>query len=134
MHVPATEVMTMSVTDEYLCYQMGGQHGDALLTTFIATTVSDTALVVMCTVVPPGQGARARVHEDFDESIYVLDGELEIAADGRSFPVGPGDYVLLSGGVSHAWRNPGDRAARIIRTCTSADQEVHPFRVAGTGR
>ncbi|MEV4627338.1 cupin domain-containing protein [Micromonospora sp. NPDC049523] len=128
--------MTLMMSNDGVCYLMAGPDSGATVTTFIAASFSNTdaALVVMCTVVPPHEGSVPRVHEDVDESFYVLDGELQMTADGRSFTMAPGDYTLVPGGLRHAWRNPGGEPARVIRTCTRAGQEAHPFRVAGIGR
>ena len=53
----------------------------------------------------------AHVHS-FEESVYVLEGQLVIDTRGGSILLGPGDYGLVPVGVEHRWRNQGTGPAR----------------------
>jgi quercetin dioxygenase-like cupin family protein len=53
----------------------------------------------------------AHVHS-FEESVYVLEGELVVDTGEGSLLLRAGDYGLLPVGVPHAARNPGPVAAR----------------------
>jgi mannose-6-phosphate isomerase-like protein (cupin superfamily) len=48
----------------------------------------------------------------FEESFYVLEGNVIGEIDGRAFLFSPGDFGLISTGVKHAWRNASDKPAR----------------------
>lgn len=48
----------------------------------------------------------------FEESFYVLEGEVIGEIDGQAHLFVPGDYGLISTGVKHAWRNAGEQPAR----------------------
>lgn len=39
-----------------------------------------------------------------DELMYVVDGAVEVEAEGRAHRLGRGDTLYMSGGVRHRWR------------------------------
>ncbi|GAA3387385.1 XRE family transcriptional regulator [Streptomyces roseoviridis] len=49
-----------------------------------------------------------------DELMYVADGAVEVEADGRVHRLGPGDTLLLSGGVRHRWRTTDPRSRVLV--------------------
>jgi quercetin dioxygenase-like cupin family protein len=67
-------------------------------------------------VVPPGAGAPPHTHAHEDESFYVLSGELLVEVEGDSAPrrVAPGGFFFGARGRRHAFRNVGDRPARVL--------------------
>ncbi|MEU8586259.1 XRE family transcriptional regulator [Streptomyces sp. NPDC048664] len=48
-------------------------------------------------------GGRETQHRN-DELMYVVDGAVEVEAEGRAHRLGRGDTLYLSGGVRHRWR------------------------------
>ncbi|WP_028922626.1 quercetin 2,3-dioxygenase [Pseudonocardia acaciae] len=64
--------------------------------------------------VPPGSGPPPHVHTREDESFYLLDGVLEVAAGGQVSLLRPGDFAFLPRGVPHWFTNPGVAAARAL--------------------
>lgn len=48
----------------------------------------------------------------FEESFYVLEGNVIGEIDGRANLFSPGDFGLIGTGVKHAWRNVSDTPAR----------------------
>ncbi|KPI16337.1 transcriptional regulator, XRE family with cupin 2 sensor [Actinobacteria bacterium OK074] len=48
-------------------------------------------------------GGREFQHRN-DELMYVVDGAVEVEAEGRAHRLGPGDTLYLTGGVRHRWR------------------------------
>jgi quercetin dioxygenase-like cupin family protein len=71
-------------------------------------------------VVPPGAGAPPHTHRREDESFYVLSGELLVDAEGEAAPlrVGPGGFFFGARGRRHAFRNVGEKPARILMLST----------------
>jgi len=63
----------------------------------------------ICELDPDGSVAW-HVHA-FEESFYVLSGELVCETDDGAFLLTEGDYGVVSVGASHAWRNPGGSMA-----------------------
>lgn len=58
------------------------------------------------------QGSVDRHVHSFEESFYVLAGELVCDTNEGSFLLRPGDYGFVPVGAPHAWRNVGSEAAR----------------------
>lgn len=55
----------------------------------------------------PG-GTIAGHHHFYEESFYVLSGEVLLDLDGHRYQLGPNDYGVALAGVGHAWHNVGD--------------------------
>jgi quercetin dioxygenase-like cupin family protein len=77
----------------------------------------------------PGAGPPLH-HHDFDESFYVLAGELTFQLGDETVVAGPGQLVFAPRGVPHAFANLGDVAARQLIVCTPAGFERHFARLA----
>jgi mannose-6-phosphate isomerase-like protein (cupin superfamily) len=60
---------------------------------------------------PPGQTWEGYVHAT-DELLMVLEGELELEMEGRTFRPQAGEEVLIPARVSHSLRNVGETTAR----------------------
>jgi quercetin dioxygenase-like cupin family protein len=60
---------------------------------------------------PSGGALPAHVHS-FEDSLYVLEGEVVIDIAGGSFRLGPGDYGMSAVGVPHALRNVSSAPVR----------------------
>lgn len=48
----------------------------------------------------------------FEESFYVLEGDLILQCGGQASALGPGNFGLIATGVTHGWRNAGSAPAR----------------------
>jgi quercetin dioxygenase-like cupin family protein len=72
----------------------------------------------------PGGGPPPHIHHREDESFYLLEGTLTIQAAGRTFRATPGDFVHISRGIVHSFRNDGKVDAKLLTT-------VSPARPAG---
>ena len=59
----------------------------------------------------PGSSLPGHVHS-FEQSFFVLEGEVVLTNPEGSFLLGPDDYGLLPVGVPHAWRNESGVTAR----------------------
>ena len=63
--------------------------------------------------VPPGAMVPPpHSHTDNEECVYVLEGTLRYAVDGRVRDLGPGDWMSTPRGSVHAFSNTADRTAR----------------------
>ena len=56
-------------------------------------------------VVPGGHGPPPHIHQHEDECFYVIEGEFDVTAGGRSLHAVPGTYIHLPRGQAHAFRN-----------------------------
>jgi quercetin dioxygenase-like cupin family protein len=59
----------------------------------------------------PGGRLPGHVHS-FEQSFFILEGEVVLSTPEGSFQLGPDDYGLLPVGLPHAWRNEGDGPAQ----------------------
>ena len=70
-------------------------------------------------VVPPGAGAPPHTHTREDEAFYVLSGEIQVEFEGETAPrrVRPGGFFFGARHRCHAYRNVGDKPARVLVLC-----------------
>jgi len=64
----------------------------------------------ICFLEPQGL-IRPHLHA-FEESFYILEGNVVAAIGEHAYALGPGHFGLIATGVRHAWRNAGERPAR----------------------
>ena len=81
------------------------------------------AYALLEAIVPPGAGPPPHIHSREDEAFYVLDGELQFHADGRSFSATSGAWVTLAKGSLHYFKNTGSKPARMLIVVTPAGLE-----------
>jgi quercetin dioxygenase-like cupin family protein len=66
-------------------------------------------------VVPAGfPGPALHIHPDFDETFYVLDGEIAVRVGDEAHEAGPGTVAFVPRGTPHTFANPSDRPARML--------------------
>ncbi len=78
-------------------------------------------------------GGRVAWHvRAFEESFYVVDGEVVCETDEGAFLLGPGDYGVVGVGAPHAWRNVGTQQARWAQMAAPQPRSTarHTFVVA----
>ena len=76
--------------------------------------------VSVITMAPNADGPESHVHEDEDDSFYILDGELTFLLDEGEVPAPSGTFVLVPPGVKHTFRNALDRPTRVLIIHTPA--------------
>lgn len=59
----------------------------------------------------PGGIVQPHLHS-FEESFYLLDGNLILQMSGHEYPLVPGNFGLIPTGLPHSWRNTGEQPAR----------------------
>lgn len=76
-------------------------------------------------VIRTGQGNAEHLHDNCDEILHLLEGELEHAAGpGCVFHMKPGDTITLPAGTAHCARSVGDRDAVMVVAYSSAYRQV----------
>lgn len=63
---------------------------------------------------PPGTFVPPHIHPTQDEYIYMLEGRLDLALDGREAAANPGDLVRLPMGEPHGIFNKSDQPAKCL--------------------
>jgi quercetin dioxygenase-like cupin family protein len=84
---------------------------------------------VIETTPAPGAGPPLH-HHDFDETFYVIEGELTFRLHDDTVIARPGDVVFAPRGVPHTFANLGEAPARQLIVCTPAGFERHFARLA----
>jgi mannose-6-phosphate isomerase-like protein (cupin superfamily) len=70
--------------------------------------------VVLEMTLPVGSSAPLHVHENLDDTWYVLEGEMVVRCGDDQLTVGPGHWISMPRGVPHTFRVVGDLPARIL--------------------
>lgn len=69
-------------------------------------------------LVLPGQGPPLHTHTNEDETMYVIEGELEVVLGDKTYTARPGDFAHMARGVPHRFKNISDKPARMLLTYT----------------
>jgi quercetin dioxygenase-like cupin family protein len=84
---------------------------------------------VIETATPPGVSPPLH-HHDFDETFYVMAGELTYQLRDEQSTAGPGQLVFAPRGVPHTYANLSGNPARQLIICTPAGFERYFARMA----
>ena len=68
-------------------------------------TGKKSQLVIMS--VPPGGEIGEETHDRVEQTLFFVEGTGEGMLDGETFPIGPGDVVVVTPGTRHNFRNTG---------------------------
>jgi mannose-6-phosphate isomerase-like protein (cupin superfamily) len=71
----------------------------------VVFTGQKSQLVVMR--IPPGGEVGAETHNYTEQTLFFLSGVGEGEFDGKTFPIGSGDVVVVTAGTEHNFRNTG---------------------------
>jgi quercetin dioxygenase-like cupin family protein len=72
----------------------------------------------------PDAALPAHVHS-YEESLYVIDGEVVVQTPGEAARLGPGDYGLIPVGVEHSLRNDGTGQVQWARMSAPAPRAAY---------
>ena len=88
-----------------------------------------SAAVFECTV-PRGEKLRAPAHshDDYEETVYGLEGVLTWTVDGRPIEVAPGQALCIPRGAVHRFDNLGDEDAKALMVASPAKIGPEYFR------
>lgn len=83
------------------------------------------AFAVIDMLVPPGGGPGPHAHPDFQESFYVLAGEVEVKTEERTYVAQQGGFVSIpKGGMIHQFKNQSDATAHLLCLVVPAGLET----------
>ena len=111
-------------------------------TVTIKTGISDTNGVysLMHWAVPPGASAVPHAHELYEETFYILSGELEVLLGESTSAVTTGDFISIPAGTRHGFSNrTSDEVTMLVGLTPGGMEELfYKFRDdgqhAGTGK
>src|ERR687898_1153503 len=87
---------------------------------------ADDALFLFEHRMPPTLGVPAHTERNY-EAFYVLEGTLEVEADGERYRLGPGEFIRPRPGVVHSLHNPGPAMVRILTPVPPGSPHVRFF-------
>lgn len=102
--VKAQEGTALSVVgDSYRIIMSGEQTGGAFATIDM--------------LIPPGGGPGPHSHAGFQESFYVIDGEIEFKSEASTYIATTGTFVSIpKGGIIHGFKNKTDATVHLLCT------------------
>jgi len=75
-------------------------------------------------LVPPGGGPGPHAHAAWQESFFVMDGEIEVKSEQGIYTATKGSLVNIpQGGMVHCFRNKTDQLARLLCTVVPAGMD-----------
>jgi len=77
-------------------------------------TGKNSQLVIMS--IPPGGEVGKEVHKYTEQTLFFLSGTGEGELDGKKFPIGPGDAVVVVPGTEHNFTNTVSEDLKIYTT------------------
>src|SRR5476651_1163949 len=111
--------VTMSPGDGKTLSVMGGTY--RLLVTGKET---DGAFATIEMIIPPGGGPGPHAHPDFQETFYVIEGEVEVKSEAGTYIAKKGAYVVIpKGGIVHCFKNKSDKIANLLCTVVPSGLE-----------
>ena len=129
----STQTRPVSATAGFVLPPSDGEKiwivGDTL---WLKATSAETggAYTVIENISLPGNGPPPHLHENDDESMYVIDGEFEILLGAKTMRAGPGAFAFVPKRTIHRFRCIGDRPGKILIHFTPGGIEGF-FREAG---
>jgi quercetin dioxygenase-like cupin family protein len=104
-------------SDERLEYRRGGISMKSL-----GAGLHDQKLEPFLISVEPGMTSEEPVEHPGQEFVFCLDGTIDYEVDGRSYPLQPGDSLILDATRPHLFRNTQRNAATLIVVFQASDQ------------
>ena len=78
-----------------------------LVTLKVESRMTNGAYAIFENVVPPGRGVPLHVHTWEDETLYGVEGNLQVVLGDRTQVTTAGDFVNMPRGVPHRFQNVG---------------------------
>ncbi len=85
---------------------------------------TDGSFAVIDMLVPPGGGPAPHAHPDFQESFYVVEGQVDFKSESGNYTAKTGSFVNIPlGGIVHCFKNTTMTAAHLLCTVIPAGLE-----------
>ncbi|WP_428330174.1 cupin domain-containing protein [Mucilaginibacter sp.] len=82
------------------------------------------AFAVIDMLIPPGSGPGPHAHAAFQESFFVVDGEVEVKSEAGTYVAKKGAFVSIPlGGMVHCFKNISAQAAHLLCTVVPSGLE-----------
>ena len=85
---------------------------------------TENAFAVIDMLIPPGGGPMPHAHATFQESFYVIEGEIVVRTEEQTYVAKQGAFVSIpKGGAIHSFKNETDANAHILCIVVTAGLE-----------
>jgi quercetin dioxygenase-like cupin family protein len=85
---------------------------------------TENAFAVIDMLIPPGGGPMPHAHATFQESFYVIEGEIVVRTEEQTYVARPGAFVSVpQGGVIHSFKNETASNTHILCLVVAAGLE-----------
>ncbi|KFF02778.1 cupin domain-containing protein [Chryseobacterium luteum] len=85
---------------------------------------TENAFAVIDMLIPPKGGPMPHAHTTFQESFYVIEGEIVVRTEEQTYVAKPGSFVSIpKGGAIHSFKNETDVNAHILCIVVAAGLE-----------
>jgi quercetin dioxygenase-like cupin family protein len=85
---------------------------------------TENAFAVIDMLIPPGGGPTPHAHATFQESFYVIKGEIVVRTKKQTYVAKPGAFVSIpKGGAIHSFKNETNSTAQILCIVVSSGLE-----------
>ena len=82
---------------------------------FTQATVGTEALRLLVQEYPPGGFTEGHpIHDDFEQTYFVLSGTMTVFLDDKTYTVPAGSFVFIPRGMKHEHRNDADEPMRFL--------------------
>ncbi|MBB5166307.1 cupin domain-containing protein [Mycobacterium sp. AZCC_0083] len=113
-HVPRRlDVVHRSAGHQFLQHPSEPGHGAAVAPILTPEHGAENTSIALVDLTPDAQVSGHR--HPFEESFFVLEGNPLVAIADKRYALRPNDFGLIPHGTGHAWRNPSDQRARLLR-------------------
>jgi transcriptional regulator with XRE-family HTH domain len=68
--------------------------------------------------IPPGARSDGTVTHSGEELGYIIEGEIEVQVDGKSYVVRQGDLIFFPSSLPHGYHNKGNKVVRMLKVNT----------------
>jgi mannose-6-phosphate isomerase-like protein (cupin superfamily) len=109
MITPSFQHVSYPPTYLFLCVQMK---------VLLSAAQTGGQFTLIESIMPPGGDGGLHVHANDDESMHMLEGELDVTIGETSFTLKPGETYLAPRGMPHRLRNLGSVPARSLLITT----------------
>ncbi|QMW05141.1 cupin domain-containing protein [Spirosoma foliorum] len=85
---------------------------------------TEGAFATIDMLIPPGGGPGPHAHANFEESFYVVEGEIEVRSEFGKYTATKGSLITIpKGGVVHGFKNKTEQTAHLLCTVVPAGLE-----------
>ena len=114
MTTPVSPFIALAA-DEGPSLSVGGNH---IIFKVVSEDSQGDLMIVQYTAPAHFPGPAQHVHEQTDESFYVLDGTLQVMVGETSRTIAPGGIAFVPRGVAHTFANPADEPVTMLIVMT----------------